>query len=118
MPSLILKASPEEDWYVSWSTVVDAPVDIPGTRQEYAAKYGEERVARAERIGTSMWHPDAPTQWFAFDDDGIVMTAEGNPIAGQGWINRSDLRAYVEAMVADDQAGMLAVHHAVGGDDE
>jgi hypothetical protein len=44
-----------DDAYVDWSTVVDAPVSFILTREEAVAEWSEERVARADHHGTSIW---------------------------------------------------------------
>lgn len=43
-----------EDTYVEWSTVVDAPVSWVLNRDRAVAEWSEERVARADRNGTSI----------------------------------------------------------------
>jgi hypothetical protein len=50
MPSYIVKADPNEDFYVEWSTVVDAPIRW-GTAAEVTAR--RDRIARADATGTS-----------------------------------------------------------------
>lgn len=53
MPSYIVKVSPERDAYFEWSTVVDSPISF-GTREDYIQEgQPEERLARADRQGTS-----------------------------------------------------------------
>lgn len=52
MPKFLLKVSPDRDAYIEWSTIVDAPVQF-GTREECVEEFGEERVARTDRNGTS-----------------------------------------------------------------
>ena len=58
MPSTIIKPKPKEDFYVVWSTVVDAAT-YWGTRAELEAEYRDgtpERFARADQHGTSaLW---------------------------------------------------------------
>ena len=69
MPSYIVKASPDEDYYVMWSTVVDAPT-FAGTRAEMETCHyltpqdvAPERFARADQYGTSaQWGADEPGQ--------------------------------------------------------
>jgi len=43
-----------DDAYVDWSTVVDAPVSWVLARDAAVAEWTEERVARADRNGTSI----------------------------------------------------------------
>ena len=56
--------TPEREWWLVWSTVVDAPVTYGMTREELIAWWGEEygkqgvrnlgpAIARAEEVGTS-----------------------------------------------------------------
>lgn len=56
MPRTIIKLAPDEDWYVVWSTIVDAPT-YWGTRAELEARPGAhalpERFDRADATGTS-----------------------------------------------------------------
>lgn len=52
MPRFLIKATRDRDAYIEWSTVTDSPVSI-GTRAEYAAAFGESRLARTDRNGTS-----------------------------------------------------------------
>lgn len=43
----------EDDRYLEWSTVVDAPVSASLDRDEAVKAWGEERIARADEKGTS-----------------------------------------------------------------
>lgn len=43
-----------DDAYVDWSTVIDAPVSWVYTRAEAVAAWSEDRIARADRNGTSI----------------------------------------------------------------
>jgi hypothetical protein len=43
-----------DDAYCDWSTVVDAPVSWVVPRDSAVAEWGEERVSRADRNGTSI----------------------------------------------------------------
>lgn len=43
-----------EDAYCEWSTVVDAPVSWIVSRPSAVDEWGEDRVARADRNGTSI----------------------------------------------------------------
>jgi hypothetical protein len=54
----ILKLAPDE--YIEWSTVVDAPVSYVLDREEAVQEFGEERIERADKTGTSYY--DRPPQ--------------------------------------------------------
>lgn len=43
-----------DDAYVEWSTVVDSPTTFVMPRPEAVAEFGEDRIARADRKGTSL----------------------------------------------------------------
>ena len=57
MPRYIAKLG--DDQYVDWSEIVDAPVSRVMSREEAVTEYGEDRVARADRTGTSIIDPDS-----------------------------------------------------------
>lgn len=42
--------------YLEWSEIVDAPVCYSVDREEAVAEWGEDRIARADRWGTSLLH--------------------------------------------------------------
>lgn len=92
--ALLIKQSPDEDFYIAWSESLEAPL-WAGTREQAAAYgYTVERIERADRTGTSSqpfldlectrpWKP-----FYAWDD------AQG-PIAEQrGFLPRRYMRAY------------------------
>jgi hypothetical protein len=72
MPTYIIKLHDErdgKDYYMEWSTVVDAPVTYGLSRKEFEQYYGEEygdsgmlklppRMERVEKTGTSGFPPD------------------------------------------------------------
>lgn len=69
MPSTIIKLDPDQDWYVVWSTVVDAPTHW-GARAEIERRYenaAPDRFARADATGTSAqwggWVGPQPYSW-------------------------------------------------------
>lgn len=85
MPAYIIKPRPDEDFYLRWSTIVDAPTAW-GTRAELTealSHYGSEEAApgrfnRADRSGTSAaggdWYGWAHTEFAVvggFDRDGV-----------------------------------------------
>jgi hypothetical protein len=126
MPSYIVKADPAQDFYVMWSTVVDAPCAF-GTRAELARFYpgpdsAPERFARADEFGTSANWPNWPSHDMPFgwqDEEFIVM--EGSPErlgedgyseAGCWLLPRGNLRAYCEELGAGRDGAELLRWHA------
>lgn len=109
MPRHILKDRPDVDWYVMWSTIVDAPV-FAGTRAEFETEYGRsesaasERFDRADATGTSFIGGEGG--WY---DDTIIVAnlPEGGPEAGE--IARTSLRAFVEALDEGRNVDALAL---------
>jgi hypothetical protein len=104
MGGVIVKASPGEDVYLEWSTVVEAPTFI-GTRAEIleylrwssvksVTDSPEERLARADETGSSSAGDYA---WFAsWDDDGFV-------VERRGILPRSKLRDFALLYAAEDR---------------
>lgn len=86
MPSFILKTAPDENLYVEWSTIVDAPISWGSREQMKSWGVGEDRLARADQYGTSMCDPALPfdQQWFGWSDDGMIYDQ-------QGWLPRHRL---------------------------
>ena len=83
MPRYILKATRDRDAYIEWSTVVDAAVSF-GTRADYVAQFGEERIARTDTNGTSAMFFDwlsGPEQAGGWDDDELIVM-EGSEVPG------------------------------------
>lgn len=86
MGRIVMKEAPDVDFYVIWSSIVDAPV-YWGARAEIAARVesqvdnpAEERLARADATGTSAmpdpWvtHSHLPGAW---DDSGFIYDQRG-----------------------------------------
>lgn len=121
MGQAIVKAAHDRDLYLIWSSIVDAPVWV-GNRAELLeylwheyrmahpdstpnpGKAPEDRVARADRTGSSMISP-AVYGW----DDEALMVGEGSPSDGWYHIRRDRLVAYAEALLADDEAAAVAL---------
>ena len=106
MPAFIVKPQSHEDFYVEWSTVVDAPLRW-GSRQECAeAGVPEERLARADAKGTSMRDPVLPPdrQWFGWHDhDFIVMELDiPDRAPGSYSVPRGNVRALCERIERDE----------------
>lgn len=131
MPSYIVKADPDQDFYVRWSTIVDAPTDW-GTRShlERSARRPEEvtpdRFARADERGTSAdWPGFAPDEqpygWT--DSDGFIVgevdlsNDQRNDDEG-GWyvLPRANLRALCERLDAEQDPSDLLIWHTEGTD--
>lgn len=79
MPSFIVKPVSTEDFYVVWSTVVDAPTGY-GSRRELTAllagiEGSPDRFDRADEFGTSMNDPAIASdrQWFGWHDKAFVL---------------------------------------------
>lgn len=113
MPSYIVKASRDEDWYVKWSTIVDAPCGH-GTRAQLERMYPgvatPDRFQRADERGTSADWPDWPINRMPFGwNDAAFIVMEGAPDAEDGcWLlPRANLRAYCERNATGDMAAGL-----------
>lgn len=110
MPSFIVKAETDQDWYCLWSTVVDAPT-YWGSRGELEREVHDpretagERFDRADKNGTSARIPGTPDteQWFGWNDDTFVLMEAGPDLRNEDgyWLlPRANLRAFCEALDA------------------
>ena len=82
----VIKPSREEDFYVGWSHVVEAPV-WAGTRAEAIADgCPESRLRRADETGTSM-----------LDSFGLAWDHGGLIAEQRGYLPRARIAAYVTA---------------------
>lgn len=114
MPGYIVKAAPDEDFYVIWSTVVDN-ITFSGTQDEVAdyermnsgrmqaidpEHRVDARIARADATGTSaMWpeEKDGPDKYLGWNDETfLVSNDDDDTLPGFFEIKRSDLRHYAE----------------------
>lgn len=106
MPSFIVKPVADEDFYVTWSTIVDAPTGY-GSRAELAESLGPqegapERFERADEFGTSMMDPAlaGDRQWFGWHDKAFMLREWPIPNArhdkGIYEVPRENLRALCE----------------------
>lgn len=109
MPSYIVKATPTEDFYVMWSTVVDAPTGW-GDRAFIESHYpGEQstpdRFARADANGTSANWPDWPAddQPYSWTDSDGFGLGEVGPYREDGHYSlpRANLRAFCDRLESD-----------------
>lgn len=114
MPTFIVKPKPDEDFYVAWSTVVDAPT-AHGTRAELEAcpwlDTSSGRFGRADERGTSMNDPILPAdqQWFGWHTAEWMIREVVPHRAGGVWVvSRENLRSVCEGIDAGaDVTGLL-----------
>lgn len=85
MPSIVMKEAPDVDFYVVWSSVVEAPVAV-GTRAEIEWRVEGARAARfarADATGTSaMWVEvagmrDRYPEEGSWEDDSYIYMQQG-----------------------------------------
>lgn len=125
MPTFVFKLTPDEDAYVLWSTVVDSPISTVETRDECArhltryngTEYIKERLARADRMGTSAQFPDEEKPFGSFHSQGM-MVMESMEEHAPRWLPRGNLAAFCRAHDRDDMAGMLAATEPLDDDQE
>jgi hypothetical protein len=108
---IIIKAAPDKDLYVEWSSIVEAPTAI-GTRAEmhdYLARTqrnvgtdtAETRLARADANGSSSLRDPMSTY------DGVLDGAwedEGMIVKQRGWLPRAKLAEFAELYARDDES--------------
>lgn len=119
MPSYVVKADPDLDLYVLWSSIVDGPCES-GTREEMVeilffhddAKYRfpdavrseiQERLDRADKNGTSaMWPREGPDAEGGWEDDTFLVYSPPSPHwTGPSILPRENLRAWLESDLED-----------------
>jgi hypothetical protein len=104
----VLKAAPDEDLYVVWSSSVDNATFV-GTRAELlAGGCAPSRLARADRYGTSsrMRTGDSDASRY-LGWDSLDLVVHNQPEVPSPWGNtllRSDLGAFARARRAGDDA--------------
>lgn len=90
---LLVKAAPDKDLYVNWSTVCDMPGGVFSRETALAHGYPRSYLDRADATGTSARHGDG-----AWDDKGWVAEQ-------RGWLRRDRLGDYaVEYLHGDREA--------------
>jgi hypothetical protein len=101
MGSCIIKASPQEDLYLEWSTVVEAPTAV-GTRKQMAeylrvngSRDPESRLARADSRGSSAWDIDLG----GWRDEYLIYQQ-------QGLLPRDRLAEAARRLLADERASL------------
>ncbi|QAY70005.1 hypothetical protein [Xylanimonas protaetiae] len=96
MPSYIIKADPDTDLFVEWSTVVEAPTRWGTRAQLEAAGFDADRLDRAATKGSSCRGDIA--DWYVW--------GEGFIYQQQGWLPRARLAALVERLGSDEHANV------------
>lgn len=103
MPTYIIKPSRDEDFYVWWSTIVDAPVAW-GPRDDSEPA---ERWERADERGTSANWTDWPIEKmpYRWDCEPLLIREQPDlPDGGEGWwyIPRANLREFCRRLDAGE----------------
>lgn len=98
MPSYVVKPTREEDFYVYWSEIVEAPV-MWGNRAETLAYLASrpdsdrtnpvERLDRADQHGSSALWPRVTDPIYGWNDSGMIYQQ-------QGYLPRTRLREMVQ----------------------
>jgi hypothetical protein len=96
MPRVIIKTSRDEDMYLEWSTVSDAPT-FSGTRSELVeAGVEEDRLLRADESGSSAHSP-----FFKWSDP-ILIVQDAWGKRGYGIIQRKNLSRLASQLDSKD----------------
>ena len=114
MPHLILKPQRDVDFYVDWSTITDTVV-ASGTRAELSAAMVTHRTLcagsdpsrfdRADRTGSSA--DGAWVGYLGWDSPATLIAS--HPFDEQRLLPRENLRAFADALNADDVPAALAL---------
>ena len=114
MGQAIVKAARDRDLYLIWSSEIDNAIwvglrdglieHLRATERQEPGRTAEERVARADRRGTSMLDCD----WYGWDHEALTV-GEGSPPDGWYHIRRDRLVEYAGALLADDEAAAVAL---------
>lgn len=100
--ALLVKCRRDEDFYVAWSEIVEAPAWY-GTRAEaIEIGYAEERIARADEFGTS-----SINRFYAWNDRGMIAEQ-------RGFLPRRYLRAYALLYAADEMQAAFDLLEPLG----
>ena len=121
MPSYIVKAAPDQPYYLIWSTIVDAPTAVFANREalgihlwrQFAAEHPDcapgwnaspdARIARADATGTSAIEPPGYLGW---DDESFLVmeSAPPGPSDNGCWmLPRARLVDYCRAILDNDE---------------
>lgn len=110
MGNIIIKPERDQDFYVGWSTIVEAPTwfgsraEAVGYVTEDHRTHGgpsdppEERLARADRLGSSI-KPEAGYGFGYWDDEDFIYEQRGT-------LPRKHLIEACRLLAADDEAGV------------
>jgi len=106
MGKQIIKVAPDEDLYVEWSSVVDAPTRV-GTRAEFVAYLNEPRRGEVweteESIERAMQRAD-DTGTSAYRPFGVTWGDEGPMYQQQGIVPRAQLAEYARRLLINVDA--------------
>lgn len=100
MPSYIVKADPDTDLYIMWSTIVDCPVGW-GSRADFANE-DPARLERADRTGTS-----SHNGFYNWDDKEFYIRELGTKHEDY-MLQRENLKAFMEHLDASIVDGNIA----------
>lgn len=101
MGRYILKV-PDRDLYVEWSSIVEAPL-MWGTREEFLEDFEEERLDRADALGSSRL-------WTAKPNEGEIYMQKGwLPMERLGAFMDIHTEQYVAGVFDDDDPRLLAL---------
>lgn len=137
MPTIVMKEAPDVDYYVGWSSVVDAPV-FGGTRDEVLAylnresdpwlredapHHPEQRLRRADETGTtSLWVTKANAESPEFAAHGHVEEGcwESGPKIYQqrGLVSRANIFVLARRLFDDESADVTDLLTPFDDDDE
>ena len=81
--ALLIKCRKEEDFYIGWSEIVEAPTFYGTATQARKKGYTQERIDRADQTGTS-----SLPGFYRWDSTGLIAEQ-------RGFLPRRYLRAYV-----------------------
>lgn len=90
MPRFIIKAEPDVDFYVDWSTIVDAPCEW-GPAAVFQTPIPADRLERADATGTSSFDG-----FFDWDTKTLIVANMGDNEFYD--LPRDNLRAFLEAL--------------------
>jgi len=96
MPRFIIKPERDVDFYVEWSTIVDAPIRWAAADRFPADVLPADRRERADAWGTSAWD-----QFFGWDTKTLIVANMGDGDFYE--LPRENLRAWLDALGDDPQ---------------
>jgi hypothetical protein len=105
MPSYIVKPDRGEDFYVIWSTVVEAPLAFGDRAYLQTLTHHEtapERFARADERGSSAMWPSTNDPYLGYSSKGMIYEQ-------RGWLPRGNLKAACALLGEDERADIGAL---------